>query len=118
MSTLKTFRGSRRMHTKRRGGAGDCDICSQQVEKFEKLNCNECLDKSSKICKVCAGIIKIQKQNCPMCRGEIQQSFTSLRDKIAARKKVEEMELAASASRRQASPSRRRASPLRRPAII
>ena len=27
-----------------------------------------------------------------MCRGEIQHSFTSLRDKIAARKMVEKME--------------------------
>ena len=117
-SILNTFRSSRRMHTKRRGGAKDneCDICLEPKTTFDKLNCKKCSDKGSKICKECAGIIKIQKKNCPMCRGEIQHSFTSLRDKIAARKKVEEMELAASASRRRASPPRRRASPRRIPA--
>ena len=101
MSILNNFRSSRRMHTKRRGGAGDneCDICLEPKTTFDKLNCKNCSDKGSKICKECAGIIKIQKKNCPMCRGEIQHSFTSLRDKIAARKKVKEMEQPVSSRR-------------------
>ena len=94
MSILRTFRSSRKMHTKRKGGAGDneCDICFESKTTFDKLNCKKCSDKGSKVCKDCAGIIKIQKKNCPMCRGEIQHSFTSLRDKISARKMVEKME--------------------------
>jgi len=121
MNILKNFRSSRRMHTKRKGGAGDneCDICFESKTQFDKLNCKKCSDKGSKICKDCAGIIKIQKKNCPMCRGEIQHSFTSLRDKIAARKKVEKMENpAASSSPRRAAPARsppRRAAPPRSP---
>ena len=122
MNILRTFRSSRRMHTKRKGGAGDneCDICFESKTTFDKLNCKKCSDKGSKICKGCVGIIKIQKKNCPMCRGEIQHSFTSLRDKIAARKMVEKMEKAPVSPRRTpVSPrrtptSRSRASPPRR----
>jgi|SaaInlV_125m_DNA_1040241.scaffolds.fasta_scaffold14006_7 hypothetical protein len=120
MNILNNFRSSRRMHTKRKGGAGDneCDICFESKTQFDKLNCKKCSDKGSKICKDCAGIIKIQKKNCPMCRGEIQHSFTSLRDKIVARKKVEKMENpAASSSPRRAAPARsppRRAAPASR----
>ena len=122
MSILRTFRSSRKMHTKRKGGAGDneCDICFESKTTFDKLNCKKCSDKGSKICKGCVGIIKIQKKNCPMCRGEIQHSFTSLRDKIAARKMVEKMEKAPVSPRRTpVSPrrtptSRSRASPPRR----
>ena len=123
MNILRTFRSSRRMHTKRNGGAGDneCDICFESKTTFDKLNCKKCSDKGSKICKGCVGIIKIQKKNCPMCRGEIQHSFTSLRDKIAARKMVEKMEKAAVSPRRTpVSPrrtptSRSRVSPRRTP---
>ena len=123
MNILRTFRSSRRMHTKRKGGAGDneCDICFESKTTFDKLNCKKCSDKGSKICKGCVGIIKIQKKNCPMCRGEIQHSFTSLRDKIAARKMVEKMEKAAVSPRRTpVSPrrtptSRSRVSPRRTP---
>ena len=102
MKILNNFRSSRRMHTKRKGGAGDneCDICFESKTTFDKLNCKKCSDKGSKVCKDCAGIIKIQKKNCPMCRGEIQHSFTSLRDKIAARKMVEKMEQPAVSPRR------------------
>ena len=111
MSILTNFRSSRRMHTKRKGGAGDneCDICFESKTTFDKLNCKKCSDKGSKICKGCVGIIKIQKKNCPMCRGEIQHSFTSLRDKIAARKMVEKMENAAVSPQRRTpvSPPRR-----------
>ena len=111
MSILRTFRSSRKMHTKRKGGAGDneCDICFESKTTFDKLNCKKCSDKGSKICKGCVGIIKIQKKNCPMCRGEIQHSFTSLRDKIAARKMVEKMENAAVSPQRRTpvSPPRR-----------
>ena len=124
MKILNNFRSSRRMHTKRKGGAGDneCDICFESKTTFDKLNCKKCSDKGSKVCKDCAGIIKIQKKNCPMCRGEIQHSFTSLRDKIAARKMVEKMEKAAVSPQRRTpvSPPRRtptsrsRASPPRR----
>ena len=122
MNILNNFRSSRRMHTKRKGGAGDneCDICFESKTTFDKLNCKKCSDKGSKICKGCVGIIKIQKKNCPMCRGEIQHSFTSLRDKIAARKMVEKMEKAPVSPRRTpVSPrrtptSRSRASPPRR----
>jgi len=99
------------MHTKRKGGAGDneCDICFESKTTFDKLNCKKCSDKGSKVCKDCAGIIKIQKKNCPMCRGEIQHSFTSLRDKISARKMVEKMEKAAVSPQRRTpvSPPRR-----------
>ena len=118
MSILNNFRSSRRMHTKRRGGAGDneCDICLEPKTTFDKLNCKNCSDKGSKICKECAGIIKIQKKNCPMCRGEIQHSFTSLRDKIAARKKVKEMEQPVSSRRTPVSSRRTPASAMRRPA--
>ena len=103
------------MHTKRKGGAGDneCDICFESKTTFDKLNCKKCSDKGSKICKGCVGIIKIQKKNCPMCRGEIQHSFTSLRDKIAARKMVEKMEKAPVSPRRTPT-SRSRVSPPRR----
>jgi len=103
------------MHTKRKGGAGDneCDICFESKTTFDKLNCKKCSDKGSKICKGCVGIIKIQKKNCPMCRGEIQHSFTSLRDKIAARKMVEKMEKTPVSPRRTPT-SRSRASPPRR----
>ncbi len=124
MKILNNFRSSRRMHTKRKGGAGDneCDICFESKTTFDKLNCKKCSDKGSKVCKDCAGIIKIQKKNCPMCRGEIQHSFTSLRDKISARKMVEKMEKAAVSPQRRTpvSPPRRtptsrsRASPPRR----
>ena len=102
---LRTFYRKKR----RSGGAGDdeCDICFEYNTQFDNLNCKKCSDKGSKICKVCAGIIKIQKNNCPMCRGEIQHIFTSLRDKIEARKNVEKMEKmenpAASSPRRSAS---------------
>ena len=115
MSILRTFRSSRKMHTKRKGGAGDneCDICFESKTTFDKLNCKKCSDKGSKICKGCVGIIKIQKKNCPMCRGEIQHSFTSLRDKIAARKMVEKMEKTPVSPRRTPT-SRSRASPPRR----
>lgn len=118
MNILRTFRSSRRMHTKRKGGAGDneCDICFESKTTFDKLNCKKCSDKGSKICKGCVGIIKIQKKNCPMCRGEIQHSFTSLRDKIAARKMVEKMEKAAVSPRRTpVSPRRTPVSPRRTP---
>jgi len=123
MNILRTFRSSRKMHTKRKGGAGDneCDICFESKTTFDKLNCKKCSDKGSKICKGCVGIIKIKKKNCPMCRGEIQHSFTSLRDKIAARKMVEKMEKAAVSPRRTpVSPrrtptSRSRVSPRRTP---
>lgn len=116
MSILRTFRSSRKMHTKRKGGAGDneCDICFESKTTFDKLNCKKCSDKGSKICKGCVGIIKIQKKNCPMCRGEIQHSFTSLRDKIAARKMVEKMEKAPASPRRTPT-SRSRVSPRRTP---
>lgn len=99
------------MHTKRKGGAGDneCDICFESKTTFDKLNCKKCSDKGSKICKGCVGIIKIKKKNCPMCRGEIQHSFTSLRDKISARKMVEKIEKAAVSLRR--TPTSRRDSP-------
>jgi hypothetical protein len=115
MSILTNFYSSRKMHTKRKGGAGDneCDICFESKTTFDKLNCKKCSDKGSKICKGCVGIIKIQKKNCPMCRGEIQHSFTSLRDKIAARKMVEEMEKAPVSPRRTPT-SRSRVSPPRR----
>ena len=114
MTILNTFRSSRRLHTKRRGGAGDCDICSQQVEKFEKLNCTGCSDKSSKICTPCANIIKTIGDNCPMCRGKIDRSIEKLSERIAARNKVSGMNL----PRRLPSPPRRQApaSPPRRPA--
>ena len=124
---LRTFYRKKRVHTKRRsGGAGDdeCDICFESNTRFDNLNCKKCSDKGSKICKKCAGIIKIQKKNCPMCRGEIEHSFTSLREKIEARKNVEKMENpAASSPRRAASPRReaparsslRRAAPARSP---
>jgi len=104
------------MHTKRKGGAGDneCDICFESKTTFDKLNCKKCSDKGSKICKGCVGIIKIQKKNCPMCRGEIQHSFTSLRDKIAARKMVEKMEKTPVSPRRTPT-SRSRVSPRRTP---
>ena len=118
MSILRTFRSSRKMHTKRKGGAGDneCDICFESKTTFDKLNCKKCSDKGSKICKGCVGIIKIKKKNCPMCRGEIQHSFTSLRDKIAARKMVEKMEKAAVSPRRTpVSPRRTPVSPRRTP---
>ena len=118
MNILRTFRSSRRMHTKRKGGAGDneCDICFESKTTFDKLNCKKCSDKGSKICKGCVGIIKIKKKNCPMCRGEIQHSFTSLRDKIAARKMVEKMEKAAVSPRRTpVSPRRTPVSPRRTP---
>ena len=118
MNILRTFRSSRRMHTKRKGGAGDneCDICFESKTTFDKLNCKKCSDKGSKICKGCVGIIKIQKKNCPMCRGEIQHSFTSLRDKIAARKMVEKMEKAPVSPRRTpVSPRRTPVSPRRTP---
>ena len=120
MSILNNFRSSRRMHTKRRGGAGDneCDICLEPKTTFDKLNCKKCSDKGSKICKECAGIIKIQKKNCPMCRGEIQHSFTSLRDKIAARKKVEEMEQPVSPRRTPVSSRRTPVSSRRTPASV
>jgi hypothetical protein len=49
-----------------------------------------------------------------MCRGEIQHSFTSLRDKIAARKMVEKMEKAPASPRRTPT-SRSRVSPRRTP---
>jgi len=116
MSILRTFRSSRKMHTKRKGGAGDneCDICFESKTTFDKLNCKKCSDKGSKICKGCVGIIKIQKKNCPMCRGEIQHSFTSLRDKIAARKMVEKMEKTPVSPRRTPT-SRSRVSPRRTP---
>ena len=116
MSILRTFRSSRKMHTKRKGGAGDneCDICFESKTTFDKLNCKKCSDKGSKVCKDCAGIIKIQKKNCPMCRGEIQHSFTSLRDKIAARKMVEKMEKTPVSPRRTPT-SRSRVSPRRTP---
>ena len=67
MSTLKTFRGSRRMHTKRRGGAGDdeCDICFQQVTTFKKLNCKGYSEQGSNICKPYANIIKTLGRNSP-----------------------------------------------------
>jgi hypothetical protein len=115
MSILTNFYSSRKMHTKRKGGAGDneCDICFESKTTFDKLNCKKCSDKGSKICKGCVGIIKIQKKNCPMCRGEIQHSFTSLRDKIAARKMVEKMEKAPVSPRRTPT-SRSRVSPPRR----
>ena len=126
MTILNTFRSSRRLHTERRGGAGDCDICSQQVEKFEKLNCTGCSDKSSKICTPCANIIKTIGDNCPMCRGKIDRSIEKLSERIAATKKVKNMKLLerlsspprrpASALIRPASPPRRPASALRRPA--
>ena len=123
MTILNTFRSSRRLHTKRRGGAGDCDICSQQVEKFEKLNCTGCSDKSSKICRPCANIIKTIGDNCPMCRGKIDRSIEKLSERIAARNKVKDMKLLerlSSPPRRpaptQASASMRPASPPRRPA--
>ena len=63
MKILNNFRSSRRMHTKRKGGAGDneCDICFESKTTFDKLNCKKCSDKGSKICKGCVGIIKIQK---------------------------------------------------------
>ena len=113
---LRTFYIKKRVHRKKRrsGGAGDdeCDICFESEIPFDKLNCMKCSDKGSKICKKCAGIIKIQKKNCPMCRGEIEHSFTSLREKIEARKNVEKMENpTASSPRRSASP--RRAVPAR-----
>lgn len=116
MNILNNFRSSRRMHTKRKGGAGDneCDICFESKTTFDKLNCKKCSDKGSKICKGCVGIIKIQKKNCPMCRGEIQHSFTSLRDKIAARKMVEKMEKTPVSPRRTPT-SRSRVSPRRTP---
>ena len=116
MNILRTFRSSRKMHTKRKGGAGDneCDICFESKTTFDKLNCKKCSDKGSKICKGCVGIIKIKKKNCPMCRGEIQHSFTSLQDKIAARKMVEKMEKAAVSPRRTPT-SRSRVSPRRTP---
>ena len=116
MSILRTFRSSRKMHTKRKGGAGDneCDICFESKTTFDKLNCKKCSDKGSKICKGCVGIIKIKKKNCPMCRGEIQHSFTSLRDKIAARKMVEKMEKTPVSPRRTPT-SRSRVSPRRTP---
>jgi hypothetical protein len=117
MSILTNFYSSRKMHTKRKGGAGDneCDICFESKTTFDKLNCKKCSDKGSKICKGCVGIIKIQKKNCPMCRGEIQHSFTSLRDKIAARKMVEKMEKAPISPPRRTPTSRSRVSPRRTP---
>ena len=50
-----------------------------------------------------------------MCRGEIQHSFTSLRDKIAARKMVEKMEKAQISPPRRTPTSRSRVSPRRTP---
>ena len=126
MNILNTFRSLRKMRTKRRkGGAGDneCDICFEAKKKFENLNCTRCSDKGIKICEECAGIIKINKENCPMCRGKISHKFDYLPKKIAARIRLKEMQqsaslsrIAASSPRRQASPSRIAASPSRRPA--
>jgi|SaaInlV_125m_DNA_1040241.scaffolds.fasta_scaffold04490_8 hypothetical protein len=102
MSILNTFRSLKRMQTKRIGGVDDseCNICFEKTEKFEKLNCKNCSDQNSNICKICANIIKTQKKNCPMCRGNIAHHITNLRDRVEARKKVYEMQPPASSSRR------------------
>ena len=119
MNILNTFRSLRKMRTKRRkGGAGDneCDICFEAKKKFENLNCTRCSDKGIKICEECAGIIKIKKENCPMCRGKISHKFDYLPKKIAARIRLKEMQQSASSPRIAASSPRRPVSPLRRPA--
>jgi hypothetical protein len=116
MNILNTFRSLRKMRTKRRkGGAGDneCDICFEDKKKFENLNCTRCSDKGINICEECVGIIKIKEENCPMCRGKISHKFDYLPKKIAARRRLKEMQQSASSPRRQASPSRIAASPSR-----